>query len=160
MQFFQLALTCAATWFFSGKFPKAPGTVGSLAALPFGWIIFILLGNTGLFAFSVILFAIGIIVADRYSKLIGVHDAGEIVIDEVVGQWLCLIAVPLSGSWFDLIGIFLAFIVFRAFDIVKPWPIRVIDRRVGGGFGIMLDDVFAAIFGMIVLFLGYRLLGM
>ncbi|HAY47390.1 MAG TPA: phosphatidylglycerophosphatase A [Thalassospira sp.] len=144
-------ITCLATWFYSGKSPKAPGTAGSFAALPFGWMIWIYGGNEALIIASIIIFAIGIWVAHQYSHLLGIHDAGEIVIDEVVGQWMCLLVVPLAADWMDIVWLLVAFVAFRAFDVAKPWPIRWVDRRVGGGFGIMLDDVLAGIFAMIVL---------
>ncbi|PKR51582.1 phosphatidylglycerophosphatase A [Thalassospira povalilytica] len=144
-------ITCLATWFYSGKSPKAPGTAGSFAALPFGWMIWIYGGNEALIIASIIIFVIGIWVAHQYSHLLGIHDAGEIVIDEVVGQWMCLLVVPLAADWMDIVWLLVAFVAFRAFDVAKPWPIRWVDRRVGGGFGIMLDDVLAGIFAMIVL---------
>lgn len=152
-------VTCTATWFFSGKSPKAPGTAGSLAALPFGWLIWFYGGNEALIIASVIIFAIGVWAAHQYSHLLGIHDAGEIVIDEVVGQWMCLLVVPLSAAWGDLVWLVTAFVAFRVFDIAKPWPIRWVDRRVGGGFGIMFDDVLAGVFGMIVLALLVHVIG-
>ncbi|MCC4240829.1 phosphatidylglycerophosphatase A family protein [Thalassospira povalilytica] len=151
MAFSRFLITCLATWFYSGKSPKAPGTAGSFAALPFGWMIWIYGGNEALIIASIIIFAIGIWVAHQYSHLLGIHDAGEIVIDEVVGQWMCLLVVPLAAEWMDIVWLLVAFVAFRAFDVAKPWPIRWVDRRVGGGFGIMLDDVLAGIFAMIVL---------
>jgi phosphatidylglycerophosphatase A len=157
MRISQFLTTATATWFFSGKFPKAPGTMGSLAALPFGWAIAIYGGTSPLIVASIAVFIIGVAISHIYSKMIGVHDAGEIVIDEVVGQWMCLLPLPLAGSVSDLPWLLTAFVVFRFFDILKPWPIRWIDRRVSGGFGIMLDDVLAGAFGYIVL-IGARLI--
>lgn len=151
MAFSRFLITCLATWFYSGKSPKAPGTAGSFTALPFGWMIWIYGGNEALIIASIIIFVIGIWVAHQYSHLLGIHDAGEIVIDEVVGQWMCLLVVPLAADWMDIVWLLVAFVAFRAFDVAKPWPIRWVDRRVGGGFGIMLDDVLAGIFAMIVL---------
>jgi phosphatidylglycerophosphatase A len=83
--------------------------------------------------------------------MLGIHDPGEIVIDEVVGQWMCLLVVPLAGAWMDIAWMLIAFVAFRIFDIIKPWPIRWVDRRVGGGFGIMFDDVLAGVFAMVSL---------
>ncbi|WP_339778912.1 phosphatidylglycerophosphatase A [uncultured Thalassospira sp.] len=151
MRLNQIIITASATWFYSGKVPKAPGTAGSLAALPLGWILVIAGSNTTLLLATAIVFIYGVFVSDSYSKMIGIHDPGEIVIDEVAGQWLCLLAVPLSGSWMDIAWMLLAFVVFRFFDILKPWPISWVDRRVGGGFGIMFDDILAGGFGMILL---------
>ncbi|OKH90032.1 phosphatidylglycerophosphatase A [Thalassospira sp. TSL5-1] len=151
MRLNQVIITASATWFYSGKFPKAPGTAGSFAALPFGWLLIATSGNTGLLIATAIVFIYGVFVADSYSKMIGIHDPGEIVIDEVAGQWMCLLPLPLSSGPMDIVWMLLAFVVFRFFDIWKPWPIRWVDRRVGGGFGIMLDDIFAGAFGMILL---------
>ncbi|RCK26304.1 MULTISPECIES: phosphatidylglycerophosphatase A family protein [Thalassospira] len=151
MPFSRFLITCSATWFYSGKSPKAPGTMGSFAALPFGWLLWAYGGNTALIVASIVVFVFGVFIADRYSHMIGVHDAGEIVIDEVVGQWMCLMVIPLGNGWIDLAWLFGAFVAFRVFDVLKPWPIRWVDRRVGGGFGIMCDDVLAGIFAMIIL---------
>ncbi|NIZ02164.1 phosphatidylglycerophosphatase A family protein [Thalassospira lucentensis] len=151
MSFFRFLITCSATWFYSGKSPKAPGTAGSFAALPFGWLLWAYGGNPALLIASIIVFIVGIFIADRYSHMIGVHDPGEIVIDEVVAQWLCLMVIPLGNGWIDLAWLFTAFVAFRVFDVLKPWPVGWVDRRVGGGFGIMCDDVVAAVFAMIVL---------
>lgn len=152
-------MTCAATWFFSGKSPKAPGTAGSLLALPFGWLIWVYGGNGALAIACILVFVLGIWVSDRYSALLGLHDAGEIVIDEVVGQWMCLLVIPLAGGLSDLAWMLAAFIAFRIFDITKPWPIRWIDRQVGGGLGIMLDDVLAGAAAMLVLAILVHLTG-
>jgi len=152
-------ITCLATWFYSGKSPKAPGTAGSLAALPFGWGIWAYGGNSALIIASIIIFGIGVWAAHQYSHLLGVHDAGEIVIDEVVGQWMCLLVIPLGAGWIDVIWLLTAFIAFRVFDIAKPWPIRWVDRRVGGGFGIMFDDVVAGAFAMVILAILAKLIG-
>ncbi len=151
MPFSRFMITCLATWFYSGKCPKAPGTAGSLAALPFGWGIWVYGGNSALIIASIVIFGIGVWAAHQYSHLLGIHDAGEIVIDEVVGQWMCLLVIPLGAGWTDIIWLLAAFIAFRVFDIIKPWPIRWVDRRVGGGFGIMFDDVLAGAFAMVVL---------
>jgi len=125
--------------------------MGSLAAVPVGWAIAVLLGYPALLAGIVIVFVAGIPIAHKYSEMIGVHDPGEIVIDEVAGQWLCILVVPLGNGFTDLAWLAAAFVMFRIFDILKPWPIRWIDRRISGGFGIMLDDILAGIFGMIIL---------
>ncbi|MFV1849837.1 MAG: phosphatidylglycerophosphatase A [Thalassospira sp.] len=159
MPFSRFLITCAATWFYSGKSPKAPGTAGSLAALPFGWLIWVYGGNSALIVASIIVFAIGVWAAHQYSHLLGIHDAGEIVIDEVVGQWMCLLVIPLGAGWSDLVWLLVAFVAFRIFDIAKPWPIRWVDRRVGGGFGIMFDDVLAGVFAMISLVIITQLIG-
>jgi phosphatidylglycerophosphatase A len=132
--------------FGSGLSPKAPGTMGTLAALPM-----ILLAH-GLGIPLWILFLIttiaGIWLADKSSKALGVHDHPGIVIDEFAGMMLTLLFIPLS--W---ISVLLGFALFRLFDIWKPWPIRVIDEKVHGGLGIMLDDLLAGLYAAICLHL-------
>lgn len=141
------------TWFGSGWLPGAPGTWGSLAALPFAWLI-LSYGDPGLLAFfSVALFALGCWASDIAVRETQAVDPGWIVIDEVVGQWLTLLAAP-----FSLLGFAAAFVLFRVFDIWKPFPIRLAERRLEGGIGIMADDVLAAVYAAIVLIIGRMLL--
>ena len=128
-----------ATWFGVGLIPVAPGTWGSLAALPFGWAIRSLWGLPGLAVFVAVIFVLGCWAASAFAKAAGVSDPGAVVVDEVAGQCLVLLAAPL-----DPIAWGLAFLLFRLFDIWKPWPVRWADRHVKGGFGIMLDNVLAA----------------
>lgn len=136
-----------ATWFGAGKSPIVPGTMGTLAALPFGWLIHMHSGSEGLIVAALLTFFIGIFVADRFMKLsFTSHDPREIVIDEVAGMWLLLAAFPLS-----LTSYFTAFIIFRIFDILKPWPISLCDRKIHGGFGVMFDDFVAAIYPVILI---------
>jgi phosphatidylglycerophosphatase A len=137
--------TLIATWFGSGYLPKAPGTWGSLAALPFGWVILTVLpGALPLLAASIVLLFVGVWASSLHSDMLGTHDAGEIVVDEVVGQWIVLAIAPFSP-----LGWLVAFLLFRFFDVLKPWPISWIDARVTGGWGIMLDDVVAGLFAAI-----------
>ncbi|WOF73776.1 phosphatidylglycerophosphatase A [Parvibaculaceae bacterium PLY_AMNH_Bact1] len=132
-----------ATWFGSGYLPKAPGTWGSLAALPFAWAILTFFpGPYVLLVASAVLLPVGVWASTRHSETLGTHDAGEIVVDEVVGQWIVLSVAP-----FSLLGWLAAFVLFRIFDVLKPWPISWIDKRISGGWGIMLDDVAAGLFG-------------
>lgn len=129
----------------SGAVPKAPGTFGTLAAVP----LWYLLAQTALpvyLALTLIAFVIGIWLCGRTSRDLGVHDHGGIVWDEFVGYWITMIAVPVDWIW-ALLG----FILFRLFDILKPWPIGPVDRRVHGGLGIMLDDVLAGVMAAAVL---------
>jgi len=138
-----------ATWFGSGYLPEAPGTWGSLAALPFAWVILTLLpGAFPLLAASCVLLAVGVWASAQHSATLGTHDAGEIVVDEVVGQWMVLAVAPFSP-----LGWLVAFLLFRFFDVLKPWPISWIDRRVSGGWGIMLDDVVAGLFAAVSVWL-------
>jgi phosphatidylglycerophosphatase A len=137
--------TLIATWFGSGYLPKAPGTWGSLAALPFGWVILTVLpGALPLLTASIVLLFVGVWASSLHSDMLGTHDAGEIVVDEVVGQWIVLAIAPFSP-----LGWLAAFLLFRFFDVLKPWPISWIDARVTGGWGIMLDDVVAGLFAAI-----------
>ena len=121
-----------------GLLPGAPGTWGSLAALPLGWAIIELSGYRGLFIALLVVSFVGVWAADRFAKSLGRNDPGCIVIDEVAGQFVALLVVPKT-----LVGFAAAFLLFRLFDIVKPWPIREVERRLGGGFGIVADDIVA-----------------
>lgn len=125
--------------FGSGLMPIAPGTWGTLAALP----LYLLLVKTSwpiYLAFTVLAFFIGVSVSEKVTKDLGIQDYGGIVWDEVVGYLLCLFMLPLDLKW-----IILGFFLFRLFDIWKPYPIRLIDEKVQGGLGVMLDDVLAAV---------------
>jgi phosphatidylglycerophosphatase A len=131
--------------FGSGLSPFAPGTMGTLVAIPF---IFALkaLGEPGFWIALFLLFLFGVFICEQVSRKLGVHDHGGIVWDEMLGYWLSAAFIPLQWHW-----LLAAFLLFRFFDIVKPWPIRQIDSKVGGGFGIMIDDVVAALFTMAIL---------
>jgi phosphatidylglycerophosphatase A len=135
-----------ATWFGVGLIPIAPGTWGSLAALPFAWTILSLWGATGLAIAIAIVFFVGWGTAATVTKAGGIKDPGFLVIDEVAGQWLVLLAAPR-----DPLAWVLAFLLFRIFDIWKPWPVRWADRHVAGGLGVMLDDLLAAVYAALVL---------
>lgn len=126
--------------FGSGLAPWVPGTAGTLAAIPFYVLAASYLTLPYYIAMLVLSFALGIYFCHCTARKLGVHDHGGIVWDEFVGYWLTMIAVPLEWYW-----VLAGFILFRFFDMIKPWPIGLIDRRVGGGFGIMLDDVLAAV---------------
>jgi phosphatidylglycerophosphatase A len=123
--------------------PIAPGTWASLAALPVAWVIVWLWGVLGLAAAIGIAFTLGWWAAGTVAKATGVDDPGVVVIDEVAGQWLVLVVAPL-----DPLPYALAFLLFRIFDIWKPWPVRWVDRQVKGGLGIMLDDLLAAVYAV------------
>jgi phosphatidylglycerophosphatase A len=139
-----------ALGFGSGLSPRAPGTMGSLAALPLA-IPLLYLSPTQYFGFVLLAFALGCYWCEKTSQKMAVQDPGAIVWDEIVSMWMVLAFVP--STW---MGWFAAFLLFRLFDISKPWPIRWLDRRVKGGFGIMLDDVVAAVFAIGVLLLIQR----
>lgn len=135
-----------ATWFGAGLLPITPGSWGALAALPLAWAIRVLWGAPGLAVAAAIVFAIGCWAAASVVAASGIEDPGAVVIDEVAGQWLVLLAAP-----FDVRAWAFAFLLFRVFDISKPWPVGWADRHVHGGFGVMLDDVFAAGYAALVL---------
>jgi phosphatidylglycerophosphatase A len=137
-----------ATWFGAGLLPFMPGTWGSLAALPFAWIIAWLFGARALLLAAAALFVIGWWAAAQVTRASGVEDAGSIVVDEVAGQWLALVVTPP-----DLIAYALGFVLFRLFDIAKPWPARWADETLGGGFGVMADDVVAGFYAATALLL-------
>ena len=148
-----------ATFFGTGLSPVAPGTVGSLAALP---LAFALLHMDIVVATLIVigLYFLGLWSANHLEKVLGQHDAQMIVIDEVVG--LCVNALLLSW-WFlgaadPYLLLLLSFLSFRLFDVVKPWPIGWIDRTVGGGFGVMIDDLVAALMGVLAVAGGYFIL--
>ncbi|MDP1665722.1 MAG: phosphatidylglycerophosphatase A [Methylobacter sp.] len=132
--------------FGSGLAKKAPGTFGTLAAVPIYWLF----AQTNLFVYSLltlIVTVVGIRICDIAAKKLDEHDFGGIVWDEIAGYLITLWLVPFS--WQAMV---LGFILFRFFDILKPWPIRWADRQVHGGLGIMLDDVLAGVIAGALLF--------
>lgn len=134
-----------------GLAPKAPGTFGTLLGLP---LLLVMPAELGSYLLVVLVFfAFGVWCCDVCTRYLGVHDHGAIVWDEVVGYLITMVALPISWSWM-LAG----FVVFRFFDIIKPWPISWLDKRVHGGLGIMVDDVLAGIFAAITLQLVYRII--
>ena len=131
--------------FGSGLAPVAPGTFGTLVGIPF----FFFMASLPLWGYlSLILafFLFGVWLCDRSSKMLGVHDHGGIVWDEIVGYLVTMIAAPAGWEW-----VIVGFILFRIFDIFKPWPIAYLDRHVSGGFGIMVDDILAGVYAMLIL---------
>jgi phosphatidylglycerophosphatase A len=138
--------------FGSGLARYAPGTFGTLAAIP----LYLLMKGLPLAVYLLVtaaLFAVGVWLCGRTARALGVHDAPSIVWDEVVGYLLVMTAAP-DSVWAVVLG----FVLFRVFDIAKPWPIRWVDRRVTGGFGIMLDDALAALPALLLLQITARLL--
>ncbi|NUF49029.1 phosphatidylglycerophosphatase A family protein [Gilliamella sp. ESL0250] len=125
----------------SGMSPIMPGTMGSLMAIPL-WLLFYGLQPALYWIFILVTFIFGCFICQKTSDDTHTHDSGHIVWDEFVGMWITLFFIPqLSVMW-----VAIAFVAFRVFDMAKPWPIRWFDKRVPGGFGIMVDDVIAAIF--------------
>jgi phosphatidylglycerophosphatase A len=139
--------------FGSGLMPKGPGTAGTLMAVP----LFLLAETWSLPLYSAVVLVaavLGIWICGAASKALGVHDHGGIVWDEFVGYWITMWALPTSWTW-----IIAGFVAFRVFDILKPWPISVLDKKVGGGFGIMIDDVVAGIMACATLHLALWVAG-
>ncbi len=142
-----------ATGFGAGLLPKAPGTFGTLAAVPF----YLLLARLPLSVYLVALvlgILAGIWICGRTSRDLGVHDHPGIVWDEFAGFFVTMIAAPAGWLW-----VVVGFVLFRVFDILKPWPIGWLDRRVQGGVGIMLDDLLAGAYAWVVLQLLARWIG-
>jgi len=134
-----------------GEAKPAPGTLASFAALPVAALTTALGGHLALMILTASVFGIGLAAASHHAKKLGLADPGEIVIDEVIGQWIALLVAPVDPYAYGL-----AFIFFRLFDIYKPGPVGWADREVKGGLGIMLDDVLAgAMSGMVVFTLGF-----
>jgi len=131
--------------FGTGLSPVAPGTAGSLVGVLFAWLTLDLGLPLQLAVAAAISFA-GIWICGESARRIGVHDHGGIVWDEIAGMYITLLAAPPT-----IAGFILGFVLFRVFDIAKPWPIRDLDHRLGGGLGIMLDDLAAALYALILL---------
>ncbi|WP_019865746.1 phosphatidylglycerophosphatase A family protein [Methylovulum miyakonense] len=133
--------------FGSGLAKKAPGTFGTVAAIP----VYCLFAQSNLLVYSILTLlvtVVGIWICGVAADKLGEHDFGGIVWDEIAGYLITLWLVPFSWA-----AVFWGFILFRIFDILKPWPIRWLDRNIHGGLGIMLDDVLAGIFAGLLLWL-------
>jgi phosphatidylglycerophosphatase A len=135
-----------ACGFGSGLAPKAQGTCGSLAAL-LPWLLLRELPWPAYLAVIVLGFIIGVWACDVAGRAIGVADHRCVVWDEFIGQWIALLPALLAPWWAVLAG----FVLFRIFDVAKPWPISWLDRRFKGGAGVMLDDVVAGVFAAVLL---------
>ena len=136
-----------ATGFGSGLSPVVPGTMGSLAAIPFLYLMTFLPWQ--LYSLVVMMsICIGVYLCHRTAKDMGTHDHGSIVWDEFVGMWITLMALPtMDWQW-----VAAGFVIFRIFDMWKPWPIRWFDRNIHGGMGIMVDDIVAGVISAGVLY--------
>ncbi|WCL52934.1 phosphatidylglycerophosphatase A family protein [Gimibacter soli] len=148
-----------ATFFGSGLLKPAPGTWGSLAGLAAGMLLIAAgIDEAQLIGFIAALTIAGSKAINAIEAKTGIHDAPEIVIDEVAGIWIALLPVMAMGiTWQEAAA---AFTLFRLFDIWKPWPISWIDRHVHGGFGVMADDLVAGILAAIILVIIHPYLGM
>jgi phosphatidylglycerophosphatase A len=144
-----------ALGFGSGLIKRAPGTFGTLAAIPI-FLSLQFLSQPLIYLFIITMFFIGIYVADKTSEALSMKDPSCIVIDEIVGFLVLLILVahlPGTGISITTIDYILAFILFRIFDIWKPFPIDLLEKKFKGGFGIMIDDIGAAIYAYIIFIL-------
>jgi phosphatidylglycerophosphatase A len=145
MNFKKRLVLFLATGFNSGNIPVAPGTFGSLVALPICYIMSLVspsvaaVTTAGMFVFAIWM-------AGSAEKMLNARDPGCIVIDEIIGMMITLLWLP-----FTLFSAVAGFILFRVFDILKPFPIRLLDRKLSGGMGIVLDDVLAGIFSHLIL---------
>jgi phosphatidylglycerophosphatase A len=125
-----------------GYLPVAPGTWGTFAALPIWWALAEAVTWPAFAALTAAAVVAAVWISGRAEAIYGAHDVGHIVIDEVVGLLCTVIGVPFR--WPEVIA---AFVLFRLLDAFKPWPIRIFDERVGGGFGVVIDDVIAGLVG-------------
>lgn len=134
-----------ALGFGTGLAPIAPGTVGTVIALPMYWLIsgYALTAQLAMIAFA---FLVGIYFCEVAGKAIGVSDHSSIVWDEIAAMMLVLTITPMQLEWW-----LAAFLLFRLFDILKPYPINICDEKIKGGFGVMFDDLLAAIYAIIAL---------
>lgn len=123
-----------------GLFPKAPGTLGTLVAIPFFWLLS-QLSLPNYIGIVFLLTLLSIWICNITSQNLGIHDDQRIVLDEMVGYWITMTGFPAEVFW-----ICAGFLCFRLFDIWKPWPISWIQKNIKGGVGIVLDDVFAGLF--------------
>jgi phosphatidylglycerophosphatase A len=136
-----------ATWFGAGDLPGAPGTWGSLAAIPFA-ILIVLVGGQLLLAVAVLIaFVVGIWASGKLATFHRLEDPQRVVIDEVAGQWLAILPIALDWRYYVV-----AFLLFRFLDITKPWPLKDFERM-PGGLGIMADDIGAGIYAGILTWL-------
>lgn len=131
--------------FGAGLLPRAPGTMGTLVAVPLVFLLRLLEGPTYWFVLT-LLFLLGVWICGRVGRRLGVDDYGGIVWDEMVGFWLVLSFFPLN--WITVLA---GFVLFRLFDILKPWPISHIEAQFSGGLGVMIDDLLAAVYAMVLL---------
>ncbi len=137
----------------SGLSPKAPGTMGTLATFPLYYICDYFLSHTIMLALAIFFILIGIPLCSYANKQLGTHDSGAIVWDEIAAFFIILLFTPADWYW-QLV----AFGSFRFFDIVKPPPIKWLDKNVHGGIGVMLDDVVAALFSITLLQIAIHLI--
>ncbi|MFI4986177.1 MAG: phosphatidylglycerophosphatase A [Alphaproteobacteria bacterium] len=142
---FRHPATLVSTWFGAGLLPLAPGTWGSLAALPFAWAMLALGSPRVLFIAALLAFFAGWWATAHYMRYARAKDPQEVVIDEVSAQWLTLVFADPGVWWHWPLG----FLLFRFFDIVKPWPVNLLDRQ-SSALAVMADDTVAALYALVV----------
>lgn len=138
----------------AGLAPKAPGTAGSFFATLLAPFIFLPLSLPWRFVLLLSLFILGGFAASRAETLLNRQDPGCVVIDELVGQWtamLCLGSLSSASTWWDIVFLLVPFLLFRFFDILKPWPVHASESWLPSGWGIMIDDVLAGIWALLCL---------
>lgn len=140
-----------ATWFGCGYFPWGPGTIGSLAALAIAVVLhwYLQSGRLTMLLLTALLLLPGIWAATRTARLLGKKDPGIVVVDEVLGQWITLAGATVWNTK----GLLAGFLLFRLFDIWKPWPVRRLER-LPEGIGIVADDLAAGVYGALILYIG------
>ncbi|WP_347464044.1 phosphatidylglycerophosphatase A [Acinetobacter thermotolerans] len=151
MSWYERFITFCGVGFGSGLSPKAPGTFGSAFALLFV-PIWLVIGLPASIMVMIVMSLIGIYICGKTAELMGVHDDGRIVWDEFAGQSITFLPILYLGQM-NWLWLLIGFALFRLFDVWKPWPIRVVDRQVGGGFGIMLDDIIAGLWAALCIWL-------
>jgi phosphatidylglycerophosphatase A len=141
---------------YAGYIPVAPGTFGSIEGLLLGWLLLGPVTRRSVplaLALFMLMFVAGCWIADRAERVFVQHDSSRIVIDEILGMAAAMFLIPMRWPW-----MLAAFALFRLFDIAKPWPASLIDQRMRGGKGVMLDDLAAGIYANLILQAGHRLL--
>ncbi len=137
---FKNPATWVATWFGCGLMRPAPGTWGTIGAMPIGIILLAFGGKAALIIGVMLLMFLGMWSARIFESMTGTHDNSMIVIDEAAGIWIALLACTLTP-----LSILFAFFLFRLFDVLKPWPISWLDKNISGAAGVMMDDVAAGL---------------
>jgi phosphatidylglycerophosphatase A len=145
MQLRDRLILFSSTGGYVGKMPLAPGTAGSLWGIPICYII-VKAGSAEAFFLTILFIAAAVWIAGKAEELFGRKDANPIVIDEIAGYMVTLLGLPFNPT-----TVIAGFFLFRGLDILKPFPIRWLERRMPGGFGVVLDDVAAGIYGNLLL---------
>ena len=143
---FKVRSVWLATWLGCGLMKPAPGTWGTIGALPFGIALLLIDGWPLLLAAAIIIFAAGYKAAEKFETMTKTHDNSAIVVDEVVGVWIAMLPAALVP-----VHILIAFALFRFFDILKPWPVGWADKKLPGALGVMADDVLAGVYAALII---------